>query len=162
MSQRDFNRELGSYLRQRKTAGDGFFSKMRKKMPKVSFAKEEEEKVVPDSVPKEHVDMVLRGERVPQPEPEEEFEPVKKKPFWHRWFFVVEEVYQEEPVAEDVDMTVLERKPQGRVDDDVKEMLRTCVKWVNMLPPEKIQEIKRSDDFVEFKRLLDKYGLIKK
>ncbi len=162
MSQRDFNREMGSYLRERKTAGDGFFSKMRKKMPKVSFSKEEEEKVVPDSVPKEHVEMVLRGERVPQPEPEEEFEPrpAKKKPFWHRWFFVVEEVY-EEP-ADDVDMTVLEKKPQGRVDDDVKEMLRTCVKWVNMLPPEKIQEIKRSDEYVEFKRLLDKYGLIKK
>ena len=164
MGQRDFNKDMGSYLRERKTAGEGFFSKMKKKMPKVSFSKEEEQKPIPDTVPKEHVEMVLRGERVPQPEPvEDEFEaaPEKRKPFWHRWFFVVEETY-EEPTQDDVDMAVLERKPAPKVDEDVKNMLRTCVRWVNMLPPEKIQEIKRSDDYVEFKRLLDKYGLLKK
>jgi len=166
MGQRDFNKDMGSYLRERKTAGEGFFSKVKKKMPKVSFSDKEEERVVPDSVPREHVEMVLRGERVPQPEPEEDFEPAvrKKMPFWRRWFVVVEEAPIERFRDEDVDMTVLDRKevPKGRVDEDVKEMLRTCVKWVNMLPPEKIQDIKRSDEFVEFKRLLDKYGLIKK
>lgn len=155
---------MGSYLRERKTAGEGFFSKLKKAFPRVSVEKEEPTPE-PEEVPKEHVEMVLRGERVPQPEPEEaeaEAIPQKKRPFWRRWFFIVEETY-EEP-KDDVDLSVLEKKPanKGRVDDDVKEMLRICVRWVNMLPPERIQDIKRSDEYVEFRRLLDKYGLIKK
>ena len=67
--------------------------------------------------------------------------------------------YREKPEEIDLD-DVYEN--QGAVDDDVKEMLRICVHWVNMLPSDKIQDIKRSDDFVKFKKLLDKYGLLKK
>lgn len=163
MGQRDFNREMGSYLRERKTVGEGFFSKVKKKLPKARTT-QEEETPRPDTVPKEYVDMVMRGERVPTPEPEEDESFVEKKskrPFWHRWFFIVEE-RMEEP-EEDVDFSALtEKKSTPHVDDDVKEMLRTCVAWVNMLPPEKIQEIKRSDDFVKFKALLNQYGLIKR
>lgn len=46
-------------------------------------------------------------------------------------------------------------------DDEVKEVLRITVKWLKMLPPEDIEEVKSSNDFVRYKELLKKYNLIK-
>ena len=170
MDQREFNKQMGSYLKERKnskkrSSQKGVFSSL-----KDSFSVEivDDDKPVsahPDSVSVEDVQAVMRGERVLASEEddfdEEEFvEQYKPKGFWaslkESLFggFSEQELLHEEPVA------VIDHKPA--VDADVKEMLRTCVSWVNRLPPEEISRIKRSSEYEEFKRLLEKYELIKK
>jgi hypothetical protein len=67
---------------------------------------------------------------------------------------------EEELLGEDeAEVAVIERP--GKVDDDVKEMLRTCVSWINRLSAEVISRIKRSEEYDEFKDMLRKYKLIK-
>ncbi len=155
MDQRDFNRDMGSYLRERKSGGKSFFSRI---VPKVEIVSEDKQPPKPEEVPREHVEAVLRGESVPHEDDDFELAEPEHKSWWKRMFGS----RPREAVAEDdVDLSVLsDKKPS--VDSDVKEMLRICVQWVNRLPSEEIQEIRRSDEYVEFKRLLDKYGLIKK
>ncbi|MFT4250459.1 MAG: hypothetical protein ACMXYD_03805 [Candidatus Woesearchaeota archaeon] len=171
MDQREFNKQMGSYLKDRKgsssrsSSGKGFFSSL-----KSSFSVEvvDDDKPVqqPDSVSVEDVQAVMRGEHLHASEDdfdEEAFvEEYKPKGFWASLkeslfgSFSEQELLHEEPVA------VIERKRSSAVDEDVKEMLRTCVSWVNLLPSEEISRIKRSPEYEEFKRLLEKYELIKK
>lgn len=162
MDQREFNRQMGSYLRERKSEGGGFLSKLSRKLPNVTVVDEDKEAPKPNEVPREHVEAVMRGERVPAEEVEFEEDEIPKRGFmaWVRDMFEDERAPQ--PV-QDVELAELERRPaKANIDDDVKEMLRICVRWVNRLPPEEIQEIRRTDEYQEFKRLLDKYGLLKK
>jgi hypothetical protein len=49
-------------------------------------------------------------------------------------------------------------------EDLIKEtrlVLKSLHRWLGKLPPEQIESFKRSPDFVRYKELLDKYGLIK-
>lgn len=46
-------------------------------------------------------------------------------------------------------------------EDEVKEVLRITVKWLKMLPPEEIEDIKDSQEFKRYKELLKKYNLIR-
>jgi len=48
------------------------------------------------------------------------------------------------------------------VDQDLKEVLKVTHKWIEKLPPAKIKEFKESSDFLMYKDILEKYGLIKK
>ena len=51
-------------------------------------------------------------------------------------------------------------------EEDIKEELKKVIKiqhkWINKLGPEKIKEFKNSEDFFEYKEILEKYNLIKK
>ena len=158
MEQTEFNRQMGAYIRERKKE-KSVFSRIKPRVTVVDDDKPEP----PLEVSREHVDAVLRGERLVE---EDDFEEsrVERPRFWKRvfgWISLGDEVAS--PVQDDVDVgEIVNEKPRSAVDADVKEMLRICVHWVNMLPPEQLQDIKRSDDFDKFKRLLDKYGLIKK
>lgn len=51
---------------------------------------------------------------------------------------------------------------QPVLDEDVREVLKITFKWLKQMDPEQIDEIKRSPDFEKYKQVLDKYGLIKK
>lgn len=172
MDQREFNRQMGSYLRDRKDE-EGFWARVKKKLPSVKVVDDEKEPVqAPDEVPVEQVEAVMRGESLPKQEPDEddegsfeEYEDIPSEGFFERLSkrlfgsFEKSELLHEE----EVDVAVVtEYQPKPEVDDDVKAMLRSCVRWINRLPPEDIQAIKREDEYREFKRLLDKYGLIKK
>jgi len=46
-------------------------------------------------------------------------------------------------------------------DEELKEMLRRMHEWVIQLPPEKLAEFKRSEDFELYARVLKKHNLIK-
>lgn len=174
MKQRDFNRQMDAYLRQRRSEGGSLFDDLKRKLPKVKITSDEEpeQEVTPDKVPQDVVDAVMRGESVEPSVLEEVEQEVETgvvetsngfRIFWQKvtdWFTprpVVEEDLDDFDVAEEE----LPKK-KANVDEDVKDMLRICVSWVNMLPPEKLQDIKRSDDFRKFKDLLDQYGLLKK
>jgi len=48
------------------------------------------------------------------------------------------------------------------LDEDVKEVLKITFKWLKQMDPDQVEDIKNSADFDKYKRVLDKYGLIKK
>jgi hypothetical protein len=48
------------------------------------------------------------------------------------------------------------------IDEDVKETLKMLHSWLERLPPGEMQSFKRSDDFQQYRVMLEKYGLIKK
>lgn len=178
MGQRDFNRDMGAYLRERTNERPGksgsFIDKLKESFPKVTvIADDEPEQPVAEDVPQEYVQAVMRGESVPKPDPIEEAGEeieegiVRTVPFWRRWvnWLAGDSSDNDYSVSEDIDMSEIHTEPRpkkGAVDADVKEMLRICVHWVNMLPAEKIQDIKRSDDYQKFKDMLEQYGLLKK
>lgn len=47
-------------------------------------------------------------------------------------------------------------------DEDVKDVLKLVHKWLEQLPPAKLNEFKQSEDFRKYKSVLEKYGLIRK
>jgi len=47
-------------------------------------------------------------------------------------------------------------------DEDVKDVLKLVHKWLEELPPAKLNEFKQSEDFRKYKSVLEKYGLIRK
>lgn len=48
------------------------------------------------------------------------------------------------------------------MDEEMKETLKLLHKWLEKLPPSDMNAFKRSDDFQQYKAMLEKYGLIKK
>lgn len=44
---------------------------------------------------------------------------------------------------------------------ETRAVLKSVHKWLSRLPPDQIDAFKRSPDFIRYKELLDKYGLIK-
>jgi len=55
----------------------------------------------------------------------------------------------------------IEQEDGESLNDDVKETLKILTEWIKKLPPEKMKQFKESDDFVKYKDVLKKYGLIK-
>jgi len=178
MNQRDFNRQMGAYLTSRRDHEDGrsFIDKIKESFPKVELANDEPEVIPSEDVSKEAVQAVLRGEQL-APKAEEsvekfEEEPDRRivKPWWQKMIDKLTIPYDkdelldanEDMIEEEVAKLASTTPKHQQIGTDVKEMLRICVHWVNQLPPEQIQEIKRSDDFVKFKKLLEKYDLLKK
>ena len=175
MDQREFNRQMGSYLRERKD-GDSFWKRIKEMIPSVSIVsdKDDEESEgsarAQEEVPVEQVEAVMRGESLPKDDEEDEdlaaaYDSVPSEGFFARWSKKLFGSYEKHELLhdeEDVDVAVITEYEKPAVDEDVKEMLRACVRWINRLPPEEIQAIKREDEYREFKRLLEKYGLLKK
>ncbi len=63
---------------------------------------------------------------------------------------------------DDYDMAEAAMPAQPVLDEDTKEVLKITFKWLKMMPPETVEEIKNSPDFEKYKAVLGKYGLIKK
>jgi hypothetical protein len=68
-----------------------------------------------------------------------------------RLFKRVNEV-EEEVIGEDVPI----------IDDEMKETLKMLHLWIEKLPPKTLKQFRDSEDFENYKQILDKYGLIKK
>ncbi|MBR9693001.1 hypothetical protein GOV07_03670 [Candidatus Woesearchaeota archaeon] len=48
-----------------------------------------------------------------------------------------------------------------RIDEDVKRVLKLVHKWLAKLPKRARDDFKKSNDFIEYKNLLEKYGVAK-
>ena len=48
------------------------------------------------------------------------------------------------------------------IDTDVKDVLKVMHKWLERLPSNDMNQFKRSEDFEQYKTILEKYDLIKK
>lgn len=171
MDQREFNKEMGSYLKKKKNGSSspgpkkGFFESL-KDMFRIELVDDEPAQPQQDeSVSVEEVEAVMRGESVDVSEDdfdEEAFvQAHKPKGFWASLKESMFGSFNEEELLHDDEPDVAVIETPGKVDDDVKEMLRTCVSWINRLPAEEISRIKRSPEYDQFKELLRKYKLIK-
>lgn len=60
-----------------------------------------------------------------------------------------EDDYYEESVEEDDEL------------DEIKDVIKITHRWLEELPPEVIDRFKRSEDFVRYKQVLKKLGMIK-
>lgn len=163
----EFNREMDMYLRQRKViqrtnpllSARNYFRQMFVSKPK----KQEQE--MPLDIPPEQVQAVLQQAAVKpvprttvrQPVRQSTAQPsapqTKPKVKSMGWFGKKKED----------DYETIETAPaQPVLDEEVKEVLKITFKWLKQMDPEQIEEIKASPDFEKYKRVLDKYGLIKK
>jgi len=59
------------------------------------------------------------------------------------------------------DFSVSELTKNPVLDEDVKEVLKIAHSWIGHLSPVKKNAFKNSDDFVKYKEILMKYGLVK-
>ena len=48
------------------------------------------------------------------------------------------------------------------IDEDVKSVLKVLHKWLGKLPAHEMNSFKASEDFLSYKAILEKYGLVKK
>ncbi|RJQ18245.1 hypothetical protein C4573_00805 [Candidatus Woesearchaeota archaeon] len=129
--QHDFNRDLNNYLEQRRGHKKNIFSAFKDEKPK-------QREIMAD--PEEELEVI---------EEEEEQLEERRESIIQRLFkgFRTE---KEEPV---------EQNPE--VEEDMKQVLKITFDWINRLPSETKIKFKESPDFVQYKAILKKYGLIK-
>jgi hypothetical protein len=74
---------------------------------------------------------------------------------------LVEEPFEE---IEEFDPEMYAEEESDRVvyEEDVKELMQICHRWIDELPPETKKAFKESDDFERYRELLDKLELLKK
>lgn len=131
---KDFHKDMAGYLDNR--LGDKkHFSDVFKKKHDIEFKEI-------DEVEEELQQMDQEAEEYDQP----------KKSFLSRIFG-----RSKDEDMEDVDM----EDSMPTLDEDVKKVLRISFDWINQLPPDKKVKFKHSQDFVEYKAVLKKYGLLK-
>ena len=172
MAREEFNRDMGDYLRRRNVikrtnplaAAHNFFTKS------FSFKIKEDKEELPLDIPQEQIEAVLAQDAIKQstskrplagkPQvvtlPTQPQKTQEKKPMG--WLF-----NKKKEQDEDYDtMETVTMPAPGALDEDVKEVLKITFKWLKQMDPDQVEEIKSSSDFEKYKKVLDKYGLIKK
>ena len=162
----EFNKEMGHYLKQRGVyrrtnpflAARNYFRTL------FSVRKKQQEQ--PLEIPQEQVDAVIKQSTVTQPRPQARAAKPASQPAKQAKPQVASRKQQKVGIMkwfgrkEEDDYEVVEAGPV--LDEDVKEVLKITFQWLKQMDPELIEEIKQSEDFEKYKKLLDKYGLIKK
>ena len=134
---KDFHTEMGNYLDRR--MGD-------KKKIKDVFKREKKAEFKEIDEVEDEIEQMEKEQG-----PEEEFKE-SKRGFFSRLFG-----FGKDDDFDDAEME--ESRPE--LDEDVKRVLRISFDWINQLPPDKKIKFKHSQDFVEYKAVLEKYGLLK-
>lgn len=65
-----------------------------------------------------------------------------------------------EELYEEAEIQAAEQE-QAILDEEVRETIKILHRWLEQLPPEKLEQFKRSSDFARYKELLRKFGMIK-
>ena len=77
-------------------------------------------------------------------------------------FFDKINVFKRRPMEEgDVKVEEYEKKEEEVIPQDVIELIKITHKWLGELTPGKKRSFKASDDFQQYKKVLEKYGLAK-
>jgi len=168
---REFNREMGGYLRQRGVfKHTNPFLATKRYLTSLAPKKKKEQEELPLDIPPEQVEQVIAQDAVRharvmnkptrtavkpavvavQPQQTKQEQP--KVNIIMKWFSKKQE-------DDDYEMA---QPSQPVLDEDVKEVLKITFKWLKAMDPDQVDEIKASEDFEKYKRVLDKYGLIKK
>jgi hypothetical protein len=56
----------------------------------------------------------------------------------------------------------VEEPSRDTLPEDVKDVLKLSLKWIQELPPSRLKEFKNSPDFAKYKDVLVKYNVAKK
>jgi len=107
---------------------------------------------------------IERVERIEEDHPEmtQEFEEVRES-LLDRFFSLFRGYERQHRVAEKAEkMQYIEDEVIPRMDEDVKRVLKLVHKWLGQLPKRQKDAFKKSKDFIEYKALLEKYGVAKK
>lgn len=136
----DFNKDMGSYLSKRKSGSSKTKEGFENDINKADFKDIEEVEHEIDQLEN------ARGE---------EYNDDENKQGFFKSLFKSLGLSKEPEFEEEAD----ESYPE--LDEDVKKVLRITFDWINRLPPEIKLKFKESQDFVEYKAILQKYGLVK-
>ncbi len=163
----ELNRELDTYLAGKRQSG---WRKYFAKKPQVPKPRERPKELPPEDLTPEEMERlhameveiknVEKAERE-HPEMQGELEEVKES-LWTRFFNLFrgyERRHEEERLA--MKAEELENE-ELNLDQDVKTVLKAIHHWLDKLPKEEKLEFKKSNDFVAYKRLLEKYGVARK
>lgn len=110
---------------------------------------DEEEKVKAEDI-KEEIEEIEEAED----ELEMEKESLMRKLLRKIGFYTSREVVSDEELE-----TIQEE--QVMVDEETKETIKLLHKWLKQLPPDKLDSFRKSQDFVKYKELLRRLGMIK-
>lgn len=156
----EFNKEMGTYLRQRGAfrRTNPFLAAKKYFRTLTTVKKKEPEK--PLQIPQEQVDAVLKQAQKPAFKPTKLMKQAAPTPVATPARRPKMDLTRLFGRKKEEDYEVVETAPA--LDEDVKEVLKITFKWLKAMDSELIEEIKGSEDFEKYKKLLDKYGLIKK
>ncbi|MFH1916294.1 MAG: hypothetical protein ABIJ21_03445 [Nanoarchaeota archaeon] len=174
MGKNEFNKELDRYIsKKRKPAGITFgFSIRRKKS--VTETPNEARAYAKGKPGKSRWFSRKRAEERPMDvekyeELEEELENIEKKKLsleekemrkegvmkrFFKFFSIGKQEVEEEMMEEE--------NAAPEIADDVKEVLKLSLKWIEMLPSHKMRDFKSSPDFEKYKEVLLKYNVARK
>jgi len=93
---------------------------------------------------------------------QEEEELIEKRESMLTGFFSKINVFKRKRIDDAVDTPEEEIEDVPVLDQDVIEVLKNMHTWLNELPPGKKREFKASNDFKNYKGVLEKYGLVRK
>lgn len=68
---------------------------------------------------------------------------------------------RDEYIEDEEEMEVAVERRAIASEEKCKETIKIVHKWLEQLPPEKLDQFKRSEDFVKYKQTLKELGLIK-
>jgi len=139
MAKRDFDREMEAYISAKRKGKPFSFKDFISKI----IPKHDETVDVP-----EDVEVYVEQEEI-------KAEPVEKKEPWLKRIFSIKKE-KEEPEPE-VEYKLLAEDAVA----DLKFLTKVTLENIKNLPPDKIKEFKKSDDFDKLKKILKKHELIK-
>ncbi|MFH1649190.1 MAG: hypothetical protein ABIA93_01435 [Candidatus Woesearchaeota archaeon] len=171
---RAFNRDMGSYIRTRrrrdisnqfkagpvqvdepKREGQGFLSLIGMGQRKEAVIREDPDDLTPEEKTK-FASMKSSGfSRTPAED--EEIDDMYRKMPRIGFFDKLGEMFR----TKDEEIPVVEI-PQQEVDEDLKVLLKQMLVWLDQLSPAKKRMFKASEDFKLYKKVLEKYELVKK
>lgn len=132
------------------------------------FGKQEEEQIVSEDLSPEEMARLeametkiqrVEREEVRHPERIEELEE-EREGLLQRFFGLFRGYEREHQMEEKaVKLKYVEEEVIPQIDEDVKRVLKIIHKWLNRLPTRVRDEFKKSNDFREYKELLEKYGV---
>jgi flagellar biosynthesis GTPase FlhF len=181
MGQEDINKDLGSYLHERKTRP--FWNKILNSNPRPKrevqeeLKQELEEKAAHEDIsPEEKKELEHMEEKIEEVNKvegdiEEEHESLMRKFFKKLNFSKKIDADDEAVIVHDEDANgIIEHPGQEEIhaealfandDEELREMLKRMHEWVVQLPPEKLSEFRNSEDFKLYTKVLKKHGLIR-
>lgn len=166
---REFNRDLVSYIRKKKTRkryrpsnreSDTYYQEDRPSFwSKMFSTRRIEAKMPKEEVAEVHEieeEIEAADQEIKDAEDIEKTAEIRKERLLTRLFRKMRGAGKEKEFPEEA-----EEAAMPVLDEDIKEILKITFTWINKLPKSKLREFRSSEDFEKYKVILMKYGLVK-
>ena len=162
----DFNREMETYMKDRKTRRLDLFKWARPKPKPQSDDLTPEEKAKLGAV-EEEIETIEEAEQVAPPEIKEELEEAHESAL-QRFFGMFRFYKRRHELEDEADMIIAAEetpqtaKPNPQDIEEIREVLRITHRWLGKLNKRFVDDFQASPDYEKYKAALVKYGLAKK